>query len=53
MLVNSVLSDAKHGAKFMTTDIRDYFLATPMVRADYIEVQYKLLHKDMKLKYNL
>ena len=39
VLINSVISDAKKGARFMTADIKDYFLATPMARADYMKVQ--------------
>ena len=30
VMINSVISDAKAGARFMTADIKDYFLATPM-----------------------
>ena len=30
LMINSVISDAKHGAKFMSCDLKDFFLATPM-----------------------
>ena len=30
VLINSAISDAKSSAQFMTADIKDYFLATPM-----------------------
>ena len=53
VLINSVISDAKSGAKFMTADIKDYFLATPMDRPEYTKVLYKHLPADIKQKYNL
>ena len=33
VLLDSIISDASKGAKFMTADIKDYFLATPMATA--------------------
>ena len=30
ILLNSVMSDASKGARFMSADIKDHFLATPM-----------------------
>ena len=53
VLINSVISDAKEGARFMTADIKDYFLATPMARPEYMKVQYKHLPDDIRKKYNL
>ena len=52
-MINSVISDAKVGARFMTADIKDYFLATPMDRPEYMKVQFKHLPEDIKKKYNL
>ena len=37
VLINSVILDAKHGAKFMTACIKDYFLDNSMARAEYIK----------------
>ena len=31
IIINSVISDAKKGARFMSADIKDHFLATPMI----------------------
>lgn len=30
LLVNSTISDAKHGARFMSINLKDYFLASSM-----------------------
>ena len=30
ILINSTISDAKKGARFICTNVKDYFLATPM-----------------------
>ena len=53
VLINSVISDAKSGAQFMTADIKNYFLANPMDRTEYTKVLYKNLPEDIKQKYNL
>ena len=38
VLLNSTISDATKGARFMTANIKDYFLATPMDKAEYMKV---------------
>ena len=38
ILINSTISDAKHGARFMSADIKDYFMATPIEQAEYMKV---------------
>ena len=48
VLINSVISDAKNGVKFMTVDIKEYFLATPMDRPEYMKVLYKHIPADIK-----
>ena len=53
LLVNSIISDAKNGARFMSADIKDYFLATPMAKAEYMKVQYKNIPEDIRQQYNL
>ena len=52
VLLNSTISDASKGAKFMTADIKDYFLATPMAIAEYMKVKYKHIPDDIRLMYN-
>ena len=34
LLLNSVISEAKKGARFLTCDIKDFFLATPMAQPE-------------------
>ena len=53
ILVNSVISDAHCGAKFMSMDIKDYFLNTPMDTPEYMKVHYKHIPTDIRLRYNL
>ena len=53
LLVNSTISDAKRGARFMSADIKDYFLATPMKNCEYMKVQYKHIPLDIRHQYNL
>ena len=36
ILINSTISDAKKGARFMCLDIKDHFLATPMDQPEYM-----------------
>ena len=37
----------------MTAGIKVYFLATPMVRPEFMKVQYKYIPKDIRVKYKL
>ena len=41
ILVNSVISDAGKGAQFLSCDLKDYFLATPMARPEYMKIAWK------------
>ena len=53
LLVNSTISDAKHGAKFLSADITNYFLASPMNRTEYMRVRLKYFPVDIRTRYNL
>ena len=53
VFLNSTISDAPKWARFMTADIKDYFLATPMAQAEYMKVKYKHIPEGIKQKYNL
>ena len=53
ILLNSTISDARKGARFMCLDIKDHFLATPMANPEYMRVQYKYIPKDITNKYNI
>ena len=41
ILLNSIISDAHKGARFMTLDIKDFFLQTIMKRAEYMRIHSK------------
>jgi hypothetical protein len=51
LLFNSVISTPQ--AKFMTADIKDYFLCTPMERFEYIKIPYSMIPEEIRLQYNL
>ena len=53
LLINSTISDAAKGARFMTADIKDHFLATPMEKPEYMKVPYKYFPEDIRQHYNL
>ena len=53
LLVNSIISDAHEGARFMSCDLKDFFLATPMKSAEYMKIKWKYLPQDIRDKYNL
>ena len=53
LLVNSVISDANNGARFLTTDLKDFFLATPMATAEYMKIPYKYFPADIIEYYHL
>jgi hypothetical protein len=51
LLFNSVISTPK--AKFMTADIKDYFLCTPMGRYEYIKIHYRMIPEEIRQQYHL
>ena len=53
IILNSTISDAVRGAKFITADIKDYFLATPMQRPEYMKVHIRYFPQEIISKYNL
>ena len=53
LLVNSTISDAHKGARFMSLDLKDFFLATPMEGNEYMRVNYRHFPDDIRKKYNL
>ena len=52
-LVNSTISDAHKDAKFLSCDLKDFFLASPMTHPEYISVSINHFPQDIKEKYNL
>ena len=53
VLTNSIISDAKKGARFVYADIKDHFLATLMDCPEYMRVKYRHSLLDIREKYNL
>ena len=53
VLINSTISDAHKGARFMCADIKDYFLASPMEDPEYMRVKYNFFPEDIRIKYQL
>ena len=51
MLLNSVLSTK--GAKFMTIDIKSFYLGTPMDIYEYMKIRFDTIPEEIKKKYNL
>ena len=46
-------SDASKGAPFMTADIKNCVLVTPMAKVEYMKVKYKHITEDIRKLYNL
>ena len=53
IIMKSTISDAHQGARFMGADIKNHFLVTLMKNPEYMEVKYKYIPQDIRLKYNL
>lgn len=53
LLVNSTISDAQYGARFLYADIVNYFLVIPMARTEYTKVKTEFLPRDIIEMYNL
>ena len=53
LLINSVISDANIGAQFMAANLKDFFLNTPMERAEYMKIIYKYLPSSIQNAYDL
>ena len=53
ILINSVISEIDKNAHFMTLDLKDFFLASPMERPEYMKLLYKHIPDDIRQRYNL
>jgi hypothetical protein len=45
--LNSTISDAKHGARHLGLDIKNYFLGTPMAYYQYMRVQQSVIPQEV------
>ena len=41
LLLKSLISGAKDGARFMSCDLKDLFLATPILKPEYMKISKK------------
>ena len=55
ILINSTISDAHEGTQFMSVDIKDCFLMTPLPKNDkgYMIIHGQYFDKDFKILHNL
>ena len=53
LLLNSVISDAHAGARFMTADLKDFFLQSFLEEPEYIRIHSKYFLPEIRQKYNI
>ena len=53
LLLNSTIADAHLGARFMTMDLKYFFLATPMARPEYMRSHSKYFPPEIKALYKI
>ena len=53
VLLNITISDVKRGARLMTIDIQNYFLAKLMAKQEFTKVHYKHIQEDIRVQYKL
>ena len=53
LLINSVISDASKGARFMSCDLKDFFLASPMDKPEYMRIAIKHFPPDIIQRYHI
>jgi len=53
LLVNSVISDCHHGARFLTLDIKDFYLQTILHEKEYMKIHSKYFSDKFRKIYSL
>jgi hypothetical protein len=53
LTINSVISDANQGARFMGADLKDFFLASPMKEPEYMRIHSRFFPPDVRKQYNI
>ena len=53
LLLNSVISDAHKGARFLSADLKDHFLASPMEETEYMRIHSRYFLDDIRKQYNI
>ena len=49
--VNSIIST--HGARYMTFDVKNFYLNTPMTRYEYVRIKVDDIPEEITVEYNL
>ena len=52
LLINSAITDVRHGDSFMSLDIKDLFLSSPMLDAEFIRIPSKFIPQDIMKRHN-
>ena len=47
LLIDSIISDSQQGYIFMICDLKYFFLATPMLQPEYMEIHIQLFLQDI------
>ena len=50
LLINSVISDARKGARFLTLDIKEFFLCSTLEDPEYMRIKAKYFSQDFREK---
>ena len=53
LIINSTISDADKGARFLCADLKDHFLASPMKDPEFMRIRYKYFPDAIRKQYNL
>ena len=53
LMLNSVIYSSRKGARFMSLDIKNHFLATPMNNPEFMRVKYSHITADIIRRYSI
>ena len=53
LLFNSTISQSSKNARFLTLDIKDFFLQTDMENCEYMKIHAKYFCTELRNKYNI
>ena len=53
LLLKSTISQSAYGARFLTLDIKDYFLQSTMHEPEYMRIHSKYFGADLQKKYDI
>ena len=53
ILADSTISDDHKGARFLSCDLKDFFLASPIDKPEYTNMKYPFIPDDIKDQYSL